>query len=426
MKKLCGILLVTLLVVLSCIGLVACNNKIADNTEHYDKITKSLKLTRSYEGKSFLYDGIGEATIVSYTDGDTTRFRLVKEDIEVIIRYYSVNTPESTGSIEKWGKAASNFTKQQLQTAEKVVLEASEDRAVKDSYGQRYLGYVWYKPVGEKEFKNLNLELVENGYSENDGSPSEKYVYYSYFSKANNFAKSIKLRWYSELDDPLFSKDPIKTSIKEMTDNIDAFYNSDADTGSLVEFYAYLSDVRISDTGTYTFTATQVDPDSGSKYTINVYAAYSSSNASRMPIGHYYKIVGNVAKHYDSYQITNITYSTRYDRYDYTKISQRDYMLTFDSQKAFADNWSQTLYTDVTVTSSSLADGVLTIVGTTYQRESSDEANEDATTFTFKVKVPADFTDTFDVGAVFSVQGFQFVADSGEITILNYSDITKK
>ena len=56
-----------------------------------------------------------EATVSSYVDGDTTWFNVDKSVMgtaEVKTRYIAINTPESTGTIEEWGKAASNFTRE--------------------------------------------------------------------------------------------------------------------------------------------------------------------------------------------------------------------------------------------------------------------------------------------------------------------------
>ena len=131
MKKRIVFLVLALLV---CLSLFACNGdgpQVADNTEYYDAITKTLSLNKEYEGKSFLSDGIGNATVDAFTDGDTVRFKLASNEI-VIVRFYQVDTPESTSSVEKWGKAASLFTKERLSSATEVVLEATGPKAVHD------------------------------------------------------------------------------------------------------------------------------------------------------------------------------------------------------------------------------------------------------------------------------------------------------
>ena len=133
----------------------------------YDKITKTCEFNVAYtDNSSFLTDGAGYATLVSLTDGDTTNFRL-PEGQNITIRYHGVDTPESTGTVEKWGKAASLFVKSKLEEAKSIVLEATSTPASHDSYGVRYLGYIWYKLGDEDPYKLLNLELVENGFSKN-------------------------------------------------------------------------------------------------------------------------------------------------------------------------------------------------------------------------------------------------------------------
>lgn len=426
MKKILCLVTVILLMLTCC--LAACNPKsdVADNSEFYDSITKTCKLTKSYVGKSFMDDGIGLAKVEAYTDGDTTRFKTVQGDT-VIIRYHSIDTPESTGSVEKWGKSASNFVKSQLLKAEEIVLEATASTPEHDSYGQRYLGYVWYKAEGGTEFKLMNLEVVENGYSDNKGQDTSKYPYNEYFKKAEAFARSIELRLYSKLPDPLYSEDPEPTTIKELIEDLNSdnprFYNAEFEAGSKVKVEAYLEDLTV--TSTYMFRAVQYDRETGKSYSFNVYAQYSSANESKMKVGHLYSITGTVDVYNGVYQLKGITYSTRYDRVGYTKVIQRNYYNIFDSNKSFIDNFSQVLYTDATVVSSSVADGVLTI-NATAQLRTRDGVKDEVETFTFKVPVAADYVNEFDAGVTFSVSGYQFTADSGIIDIPNYNTISIK
>lgn len=401
-------------------ALISCGSYIADNTEHYDDITKTLKLSKSYEGKSFLTDGIGEATVVAYTDGDTTRF-LLSNGEQIVVRYYSVDTKESTGDVEKWGKAASNFTKDQLKKAEKVVLEATDSTAQHDSYGVRYLGYVWYREAANQDFKCLNLELVENGYSENTGSATDKFPYNSYFDKANKFAQSIKLRLYSDLDDPLFSKDPIPMTIKEFRENPDAYYNSDTESGSKVKITGYLASLHISSSGTYTFTASQVID--GQVYNIDLYAGYVSAAASSMPIGHLYEIVGLVAKHNGSYQLSGISYNPIYQQE--THIVQRDYYLTFDSSVKYMSQYKATLFSDITVTEVTVDGNTIKFKGNV-QQVTANGLSEEVKNYSFSVTKPDNYNDNIGVGTVISCNAYQFTAKSGEFTVLQYSSLRIK
>ncbi len=428
MKKAISILLV-LVVALSCVLVAVACNKIADNTKYYDSITKKLKLTKSYEGKSFMDDGIGVATVDAYTDGDTTRF--LAGDKKVVIRYYCIDTPESTGGVEKWGKAASVFVKDRLSKATTIVLESSTGtRPTTDSYGTRLLGYVWYKTAQDKDFKLLNLELIENGFTENKALNTAAYPYYSYMDKANQFAKKIQLRIYSKLDDPLYSTDPVEMTIKDFWENTDKYYNEDSDAGSKIEMTAYLESLTVS--GTYMFVAAQYDPETGKTYKLNVYAAYSSNPASKMKLGQLYYIVGTVQKFANNFQISGVVYNSLYGSnpnnvypgYEGCRVVQKNYFLTFDSDVNMIDQYSETLYTDVTVKSSEVKDGVLTIVGSSAKR--TDEGIGDTQEFTYQVKVSQDFENKFSVGKTFSVKGYQLVDKSGQIVVPNISDITLK
>ena len=410
-----------MLLVLSCVFVACKNDEIADNTEHYDKITKTLKLNLSYEGKSFLNDGVGVFRVDAFTDGDTTRF-YSETDGTVNIRYYCIDTPESTGGIEKWGKAASNFVKERLSEATVIVLESSTGKAaVKDSYGTRYLGYVWYKTATD-DFKLLNLEIVENGFSVNKGDSTSKYKYNEYFVKAEKFARSIQLRLFSKKADPLYNTDPVPFSIKEFDSNPDLFYNAETDTGTKVVFEAYLISLQVSSSGTHTFVAAQYDAETGTQYTINVYAAYNSSPASNMKVGGLYKIVGALQKHTSGFQLSGINYNTIFDGADITfpKAGGANYYLTFDSSLQYRDQLSDNLFTNVRVTEIvGTVDGVLTFKGEATKRLSASNNATEKTTFTFKLKVPASYSNDITVGKSLKLGGLQLTA--GEITVITYS-----
>lgn len=429
MKKSIKILSIFLILVI-CLTFVACgetdkpdgDGQAIDNSRYYDEITKTLTLTKSFENKSFLTDGIGRAELVSLTDGDTTRFRTAQGD-DIAVRYYQIDTPESTGNVEKWGKAASLFVKERLLSATEIVLEATKNKAVKDSYGTRYLGYVWYKTADSANFKLLNLEIVENGFSDNKGYISSEYPYNDYFAKANNFARKNSLRIYSSEDDPMYSTDPEDITLKDFYTNTEAYYNIETEVGSKVRFTACLIALEKSNSGTHTFIAEWYDEE-GNRYTMNVYAAYSSSAASKMKLGHMYRIVGSVQYYYGEYQVSGINYDVIYgaNRMDYTAPIQKNYFLKFDSDCAFMSQYSETLYGDVTVVSAELEGTTLTIVGTAKQK-TKDGFNADEKTFTFKVEVAENYKPTLKVGDTFSTSGYQYVENSGEITILKYSNI---
>lgn len=427
MKKFICVLLV-LAVIVTCICSVACvkeQEKDPDKSnKFYDTITKKCKLTKSYEGKSFLEDGIGKATVDVYTDGDTTRFFTGNDT--VIIRYYCIDTPESTGGVEKWGKSASNFVESRLSQATEIVLESSTGgKPVKDSYHIRYLGFVWYKTADYNEFKLLNLELVENGFTDNNDVNSP---YYDYFSQANRFARDNEIRLYGDDEDPLFSTDPIPMTLKDFYNNRDKYYNEEQKVGSKVIFTAYLESLYVSPTNTHTFTGATYDPETGEKYTISIYTQYTSNQASRLKIGNMYTFIGDVQKYYESFQISGINYNPTVEAEleNGTYTVQEKYYMTFNSSIAFISQYSVTLYSDIRVKSATVENGVLTIVGDSNQKVFGDELSDKTEEFTLNVKVGENYQNTFVAGDRLKLSGYQLEADSHVILVPSISDITKK
>ena len=404
---------------------------VADNTEHFDKITKTLKLSRSYEGKVFTVDGIEKVTVAKFTDGDTTTFSTSTGNWA--IRYHSVNTPESTGQVEKWGKAASNFTKNRLTDSEIVIESHTGGAPEKDSYGSRYLGYVWYRKSSNEDFKCLNLELVENGFSDNKGNNTSTFPYNSFFAKAEEFAHSIQLRMWSTLDDPLYTDDPVAMTIKEFWDNPDAFYtkyNDDGEeinAGAKIVMYAYLKSYSIyrGTTGsTVTYVAEQYDPETGETHQINVYADYVGKPSSRMELGHLYRIIGTIQEWSNSFQISGIMFGATGK--GYSKVSSSNYYMTFDSSKAedYDARYGSSYYGDLTVTSVSLEGTTLTIEAKACRITSTSGVDVSTEkTFTIKVEVTAGY-DGIHEGDTLALTGYQFTEYSNVINVVSMSNIS--
>ena len=443
MKKILSIVIALLLICSVAVACVACND--TNNGEKiYDKVTKTMKLSKSYEGKSFLTDGIGLAKVSRYTDGDTTSFRLDKEGTVIAIRYYEIDTPESTGGVEKWGKAASNFTKKILESATEIVLESSTGGAAeKDAYGTRYLGYVWYRTSSSGSFKCLNLQIVENGYSRNTGVNTGVYPYFSYFEKAQNAAEKNALHIFSNADDPLYNDKPLDLTLAELNaklaGNDPAFpendgydpelFNAELKSGAKVRFTAYIESLRITTSDTHHFTAATYDVATGARETIELYCMYSNNPQSKLHIGGLYQITGSIQKNGSSFQISGITYNTiLLNTKDNTIEKQTDYYLTFDGSIS-ADTISKvqyenTFYTNVTVTSDpTLENGTLTFKGTASQR--TKNGNQEAVEFTFTMSVGSgdNYSAKIYKGATLSFSGYQLVTGSHNITIASLSAI---
>ena len=73
----------------------------------------------------------------NYVDGDTTHFWADVDSTGVVkARYLAINTPESTGRIEEYGKQASKFTKEKLKNATSILIESDDDKWNTDANGR--------------------------------------------------------------------------------------------------------------------------------------------------------------------------------------------------------------------------------------------------------------------------------------------------
>ena len=166
-----------------------------------------------------------EVTVKTFVDGDTTHFYVptsVMSNGVLKARYLAINTPESTGKIEEWGKKASKFTKEKLSNATSIIVESESGIWDPDSTGDRYLCWVWYKPAGESEYRNLNIEILQNGLAIANNSSQNRYGEYAVAALAQ--ARAQKLNIHSGEKDPdFFYGDAYEVTLKELRTNIEAY-----------------------------------------------------------------------------------------------------------------------------------------------------------------------------------------------------------
>ncbi len=187
-----------------------------------------------------------DEVFTNYVDGDTTQFTSYNGCYTVKVRYLGVDTPESTSEIEEWGKSASLFNKSKLQSAKHVIVQSAGCAqtgecvpADLDSYN-RSLAYVWYTDVEnptQDDFRNLNLELVYEGYSLFSGTLEEmdEDFYYA-FVDANDIAKSQKKHMYSGEEDPnYYYGDAVELGLDRLYD--ENFYTNSDDYGNKYSMY---------------------------------------------------------------------------------------------------------------------------------------------------------------------------------------------
>ena len=250
--------------------------------------------------------------VKSYIDGDTTHFETIDgTDIDgvdyVKARYLSINTPESTGVIEPWGKKASNYTKGQLMKATEIIIESDTDKWDLDSTGSRYLLWVWYKTAEDKDFRNLNLEILQQGLAYGSGVSSN--VYGNIGAKALEQAVALKLHVFDRTtkDPDFYYGGAIELTLKEIKASIvwnpeTQKYESKYD-GKLVKFEAVVA----KQVGP-TIYVEEYDADNDMYFGMQIFAGYSYSRMSDFILGNRVSIVGKVSyyENGDTYQISSL------------------------------------------------------------------------------------------------------------------------
>ena len=179
--------------------------------------TGNVKLGLEYKGHTFYQDGIEQVKLLHSIDGDTAHFTPLSSDNyddTIKARFYGIDTPESTGKVQEYGKAASHYTEDILNQADKngtIVVSSAQDGyglPNPDSTGSRYVSLVWVnlekKDAPISELYCLNLMIVQEGLSwVKNVSSMPQYV--DTFYAAETQAKNFKLNLHSGQPDPNFN-----------------------------------------------------------------------------------------------------------------------------------------------------------------------------------------------------------------------------
>ena len=194
------LLLSLFLALLSISTLVGCNKKEepTNNNEVVDYVDQCKFNPNS--GRKY-----ATATVKTYVDGDTTHFIVHDStfiDNTLKARYLGIDTPESTGKIQPYGKKASKFTKEKLMSAESIIVESDSTGWNPDTTGGRYLVWVWYRTSSTSDYRLLNLELLQNGLTATKNYSNLTYA--TYFSDACSQAMRQNLGCLGNLKDPDF------------------------------------------------------------------------------------------------------------------------------------------------------------------------------------------------------------------------------
>lgn len=250
--------------------------------------------------------------VKSYIDGDTTHFETIDgtrigELDYVKARYLSINTPESTGVIEPWGKKASNYTKTQLMQATEIIIESDTNTWNLDSTGGRYMLWVWYKTAEDTDFRNLNLEILQEGLAY--GSSVSSNVYGQVALKALEQAKTLKLHVHnrSVKDPDFYYGGAVELTLKELKASIS--YDEEKNRyvspyeGMLVKFEAV-----VAKQDDVTIFVEEYDADTDMYFGMQIFAGYSYSRMSDFILGNRVSIVGKMSyyENGNTYQISSL------------------------------------------------------------------------------------------------------------------------
>ena len=244
-----------------------------------------------------------EVTVKTFVDGDTTHFNVPESVMPGGVfkaRYLAINTPESTGKIEEWGKKASNFTREKLSAATSIIIESDDGAWDADSTGGRYLVWVWYRTAETEEYRNLNIEILQNGLAIASSSANNRYG--STAVAAIDSAKAQKLNIYSGQKDPdFFYGEAVELTLKELRTTVEQY-----------------KDIQVAVEGVVTKNCNNAvyvesfDEETGLYYGIMVYYGFNLSGEGLevLTVGNLARIVGKV-QYYEaggSYQVSGLTY----------------------------------------------------------------------------------------------------------------------
>ena len=244
-----------------------------------------------------------EVTVHQFVDGDTTHFNVpssIAANGILKARYLSINTPESTGAIEEWGKAASKFTRSKLESAVSIILESDTSNWDLDSTGARHLVWVWYKSSEDAEYRNLNLEILQEGLA--IASNSAQNTYGTYCVSAIDQARAYELYVYSKAKDPdFYYGEAIQVSIKELAVNPEKYLNMTVACEGVVTY---------DDNGS--IFVEEYDDVTGRYYGVTCFKGYNlpGKGLEIIKVGNRVKIVGSL-QYWEGggiYQISDLSY----------------------------------------------------------------------------------------------------------------------
>lgn len=245
-----------------------------------------------------------EVTVKSFIDGDTTHFEVPEHIMPGGVfkaRYIAVNTPESTGKIEEYGKAASRFTREKLENAAEILIESEDGAWNADSTGERHVVWVWYKTAENQPWRNLNVELLQEGLAYANSAAGNRYG--DTCMGAIQQAKAQKKGIYSGEKDPdFYYGEAVELTLKELRCNIESY------NGMKVAFQGVVT----ANSGTQGVYVEDYDSETGMYYGMYIYYGHGLNGAGldALTVGNLTRIVGTV-QFYEAggtWQVSDLSY----------------------------------------------------------------------------------------------------------------------
>ena len=300
-KKIRKFVAIAILAVATIIPLSSCKG------EFVDYASQAKIQTTNWRTGDFKTDGVGVATLRKSVDGDTAHFYVGATSYIIQGRFNGIDTPESTGVIELWGKAAARFTRETLEKAKTIVLETEpnneEDGPETDSTGNRYLVWVWTseRPIEEEDgsqLRLLNLEIVQNGYSFSKGTAGS--IYESYLLDADAQAQRHDLViWSDDVDPDFYYGKAIISSLQEI------FSHPEDYLGAKVYVEGYVTRTM----GYNAYIQDEFEEEDGSMKNYGAYIFTMYKEYEILAKGNHIGVTGVVGTYNGSYQLTDVKYN---------------------------------------------------------------------------------------------------------------------
>ncbi|MBR4070961.1 MAG: thermonuclease family protein [Clostridia bacterium] len=284
-------ILLLLCMLVGCFTACKSGEQAAEESKHVDYV-EQVKFDESSETLK------QEVTVKMFIDGDTTHFDVPTSfDPTGVVkaRFLAVNTPESTGKIEEWGKTASNFTKEKLSTATSIIIESDDNSWNFDGNG-RYLVWIWYKTADSDEYRNLNIEILQSGLGVGSSASDNRYGEIAVAAIAQ--AKEEKLYVFSGEKDPTFPYgEAQEVTLRELRTNISDY------AGAKVVFEGI-----ITHNSDWTAFVEEYDPETEMYYGFQIFYGYTSALTNVLAQGNRVRVTGTVTEFNGTYQVSGLGY----------------------------------------------------------------------------------------------------------------------